>query len=146
MRKTLLLLLLLFSISFPLNVTANTQPGEIIFLIDGNHYERVNLTLFILRDGVQVNDVEKSDVLLPQLYAVQHNGTGSYELRAADSKGESASALVNFTIASPAPSTAAEQQKEDEQGTLYAIIAALIGIAVLGLILLRFLKSNSDNK
>ncbi|MFA5077189.1 MAG: hypothetical protein WC488_02070 [Candidatus Micrarchaeia archaeon] len=150
MRKIIaLLVLLLFSTSFSLNVSANRQPGEIIFLVDGNHYEKLNLTFLIFVDGKQVNDVEKNEVMLPQLYSVRHNGTGAYGLRVVDSNGGSASAEVNLTQESQAqqPEVPAEQQKkEDEQSTLYAIIAALAGIIVLALILLRFLKSNSDNK
>ena len=145
MRKTLLLFALAFSMCFALNVSAVPKESAILITVDGDHSSPYNLTIFVLRDGVQLRGMQKNDVLLPYRFEQSHNGSGFYEFRAVSEQGERADASLNLTVPS-GTITPGQQAAEDQRNTEYAIIIGLVGILVLVFLLLRFLNMKSDNK
>ncbi len=143
MRKILALLLILAILNFAFNVTYSVKENEIVFIIDGTHYEKMNLTLFLFKNGVQVRGLQKNNVILPHYYFMPYNESGVYELRAVSQKNEYANAIVNITI----PDAIKEAEKrEEQQSSDYAIIVAVAGLLVLGLLLRSFLKAGSYKK
>ena len=132
-------------ICFSLNVSASLRAGEIAFLVEGQSATPVNLTLFVVKDGVQLRGMQKEGVLLPYYFYFPQNGSGTYELRVIDDSGQRADG--NITIApKDVVVPPADTQKTEQQGMEFAIIAALAGIAVLVYLLLRFLNTKSYSK
>lgn len=145
MRKTaFVLLFLLASLSFALNVSPSVKSGEIVFRIDGKEYEKNNLTLFLFRDGVQVRGWQKNGVLLPYFHFVPYNESGVYELRAINQKNEYANASVNVTVAGTG--SRAKQADEEEKNTELAILVGIAGLAIILYLAASFIKGKSYSK
>ncbi len=138
------LLLMLAPLTFSLNVSYVVKEGEIVFAIDGTHYEKTNLTLFLLKDEVQIMGWQKNEVVLPYYHFVPYNESGVYELRAISNKREYTFARVN--ISAEEQETAAEQEKEDKGGTEFAIVLAILGLIVTAYLFVSFIKGKSYSK
>lgn len=144
MKKIVILFaFLLLSFSFSLSVTTMVNKGKIIFTIDGPQNESSNLTIFILKDGLQIRAIEKNNIYLPYYAFIPFNSSGVYELRVIDAKGNYANGNVTIEIPNSQIKT---QQKTEAPPIDYALVFALIGILALLLLLLRFLNTKSDNK
>ncbi len=146
MRKTAIALLLLFScLVFSLNVSSKVKEGGISFAIDGpSHFDRTNLTLFVWKDGSQLYGTQKNNVLLPYYFTVPYNESGTYELRVIDEKRNYATG--NARVAVSGAGEAEAQAAQEQSGTEFAIIIGIVGVAILGYLLLTFLKGKSYNK
>ncbi len=140
------LLALLVSSSFSLNISSAENEGQLVFIVDGPRYELTNLTLFVFRDGVQIEGLQRNDVMLPYPFFVPHNNVeGIYEVRAVSQKNEFARLAVNFTL----PKEIEEEiavKKEEQGSTELAIVLAAAGVLVLAYFFASFIKGKSYSK
>jgi transposase len=145
MRKiALALIAILISACFALNASASVKGENVLFVIDGDHYTQSNLTIFVQKDGVQVRGLQKNNVGLPYYFPIPYNESGTYSMTATDEKGGFAEASVSVEV--PDQTEAEQQQAENQGNTEIAIIFALVGLAAIVFISLRFIKSRSDSK
>lgn len=146
MRKTALaLLFLLAAASFSLSVTAAAKDGEIMFTVDGKHYESTNLTLFLFMDGTQIRGVQKNGVNLPYYFYAPYNSTSVYELRVVSNANEYANTAISVTVPASAAQARAQQQ-EEQSGMEAAVVVAFAGLLILAYLLVSFIKVRSDSK
>lgn len=145
MRKIILVLILFIFASFSLNISSSLKDNQIIFTIDGKHYENTNLSLFIFKNNVQITGIQKNNVILPYYYFLPYNESATYELRITDQKGEYANKILNVTVVHPTIRIV-EKEKPEEDNTGLAIIIGVIGLLILVFITLSFIKHKSHNK
>ncbi|MBU0586698.1 hypothetical protein KJ780_04235 [Candidatus Micrarchaeota archaeon] len=154
MKKIALALLILFSFGFCLNVTASSEDGELQFRIDGQEGMIKDLKFYFFKNEVQINSFEKS-VTLPYYNFVSVDESGEYMLKVMDKnnpadygeaeityKAEPISIQNNQTINVVSEETV---EKSFTDPSL-AIIAGVVGIIVIALLFISFIKIKSDKK
>lgn len=136
----------LTSASFSLNISSSVKDNQITLIIDGKHYERTNLSFFVFKDGIQIIGTKRNNVILPYYYVILYNETGTYEFRIIDQKGGYASKTLNLTVASSPIIETYKEEKVEEESAGPAIIIGIIGLFVIIIISLSFIKYISSNK
>lgn len=143
--KKIWFLLLLVSFSFALNIYSKVNESDVIFIIDGVRNAETNLTLFLLKNNVQINADEKINVLLPYYLYISYNETANYELRVLDQNNSYAEKKVSVSVKAPVKIEESEE-KPKKEGAEYAIIAAVIGLIIILYLSIRFIKFKSGRK
>lgn len=149
MRPTLILLsvLIFSSLVFSLNISQSIDGDKIAFRIDGPHFVKVDLSMFLFLDGVQTQAFQKENVTLPYYYYLPYEKGGFYELRVVNMKNASDYGAVKGDVPSPASVLdAINKPAQDEMGVNLAIAAGVLGLVVIGYFLVSFIKIRSDKK
>lgn len=143
-KKLALALLLIISIISSFNISATAKTDEIIFTIDGNRTEKVNLTIFLVKNNVQIRTVSEKNVPLPFNFFVPFNETGEYRINVVNQKGESANSSINVTV--KANTQIRDIVEKESQGAELAITIGIIGLIVLVLLWISFIKNKNYSK